>query len=71
MLEYNCPATRIGEASAITPGFSSPTVQHTGDEAWLAVKVMVEKSGVQAVMDRLEALGCRAIIETEVVHCRL
>ncbi len=27
LVEYNCPAARIQQASRITPGFSSPTVQ--------------------------------------------
>ena len=71
MLEYNCPAQKLGEARRITPGFSAPTIQNTDDPNWLAVKVMVENKTVQAIMDDLELLGCRAIIETPVTHCRL
>lgn len=71
LLEYNCPAEKIEEAKAITPGFSSPTIQGTDNEAWLAVKVMVEKKKTQSAMDALEKLGCRAILETAVHNCRL
>lgn len=71
MLEYNCPAARLEEATRITPGFSSPTVQQTDSPDWVAVKVMVEKGAVQEVMDRLEAIGCRAVIETAITHGRL
>jgi ATP phosphoribosyltransferase len=71
LVEYNCPAKRIEEASRITPGFSSPTVQELRDPAWLAVKVLVEKDAVQQVMDDLEELGCTAILETELRHTRL
>jgi len=71
MLEYNCPSASLAEAKKITPGYSSPTIQTTDSEDWVAVKVMVEKALVQASMDKLEALGCRAILVTEVVHCRL
>jgi ATP phosphoribosyltransferase len=71
MLEYNCPADRIDEATRITPGFSSPTVQELRDPRWLAVKVLVEKDSVQGVMDELEKIGCRAILETELRHTRL
>ena len=71
LLEYNCPASRIDEARAITPGFSSPTVQPLHDPEWLAVKVMVEKEAVQGVVDALEGLGCVAILETELRHARL
>jgi ATP phosphoribosyltransferase len=71
LLEYNCPGTRIDEAMKITPGYSSPTIQKTDSGEWMAVKVMVEIDQVQGVMDQLEAIGCRAIIETDVVHCRL
>lgn len=71
LLEYNCPASRIEEATRITPGYSSPTVVHLQDEAWLAVKVLVEKSTTQRVIDALEAVGCVAILETELRHARL
>lgn len=71
LLEYNCPGDKIDQAKKITPGYSSPTIQGTDSGTWLAVKVMVEKDRVQGVMDQLEAVGCRAIIETDVVHCRL
>jgi ATP phosphoribosyltransferase len=71
LLEYNCPAARIDDAVAITPGFSSPTITSLQDPDWLAVKVMVEKSATQRVVDALEAIGCVAILETELRHARL
>jgi ATP phosphoribosyltransferase len=71
LLEYNCPASRIEEAVEITPGFSSPTVASLQDPDWLAVKVLVEKSSTQRVIDALEAIGCVAMLETELRHARL
>ena len=71
LLEYNCPANRIDDAVRITPGFSSPTVAHLQDPDWLAVKVLVEKGATQNVIDALEAIGCVAILETELRHARL
>jgi ATP phosphoribosyltransferase len=71
LLEYNCPVAKIDEARAITPGFSSPTVQPLHDSDWLGVKVMVEKNEIPRVADALEALGCVAILETELRHARL
>jgi ATP phosphoribosyltransferase len=71
LIEYNCPAARIAEASRITPGFSSPTISHLQDPAWLAVRVLVEKVQTQRVIDALEAIGCVAILETELRHARL
>jgi ATP phosphoribosyltransferase len=71
LLEYNCPASEVARASAITPGFSAPTIQQTANPEWVAVKVMVEKVEIQRVMDRLEEIGCVAILETELRHARL
>ena len=71
MLEYNIHESRLKEAEKITPGFESPTVSRLDEKEWLAVKVMVKKSEVVQVMDRLEALGATAIIETEIMNCRL
>jgi len=71
LIEYNCPARVLDAARAITPGFSAPTIQQTSDPSWLAVKVLVAKSEIQHVVDRLEEIGCVAILETELRHARL
>ncbi len=71
LLEYNCPVAQLDQAVQITPGFSSPTVTPLQDADWLAIKVLVEKSNTQRVIDSLEALGCVAILESELRHARL
>jgi ATP phosphoribosyltransferase len=71
LLEYNCPVEQLDAASAITPGFSSPTIQPLRDPAWLGIKVMVERAEVQRVIDALEEVGCVAILETDLRHARL
>jgi ATP phosphoribosyltransferase len=71
LLEYNLPRTKLAEAEKITPGYSSPTVNALEDPAWCAVRVMVRRSEVIGVMERLEALGARAILETQINNCRL
>jgi len=71
LVEYNCPVGSIDRAVAITPGFSSPTVVELQDPDWLAVKVLVEKTSTQRVIDALEDIGCVAILETALRHARL
>ena len=71
LLEYNVPRARLAEAEAITPGFDSPTVMQLEDAAWCAVRAMVKRGEVHAVMERLEAIGASAIIETRIANCRL
>ena len=71
LLEYNVPRDRLAEAERITPGFDSPTVMALEDAAWCAVRAMVRRDGVHAVMERLEAIGASAIIETQIANCRL
>lgn len=71
MLEYNIKSDKLKEAEKITPGFESPTVSSLDEAGWVAVKVMVKKNDVVQVMDRLESLGATAIIETEILNCRL
>lgn len=70
LLEYNCPVDRLDEARTITPGFSSPTVQPLHDPGWCAVKVLVEKNEAQDAVDRLEGIGCVAILEMGLRHAR-
>ncbi|MCL2155732.1 MAG: ATP phosphoribosyltransferase, partial [Leptospirales bacterium] len=71
MLEYNIKENLIKEIEKITPGFNSPTISKLDKDDWCSVKVMVNKSEVVQVMDRLEAVGATAIIETEIINCRL
>jgi ATP phosphoribosyltransferase len=71
LLEYNIPRSKLAEAEKITPGFNSPTVNPLEDPAWCAIRVMVRRSEIIDVMERLEALGASAILETQITNCRL
>ena len=71
LLEYNIPKSKLPEAENITPGFNSPTVSALEDPNWCAVRVMVRRGEVIAIMERLEALGASAILETPITNCRL
>jgi len=71
LLEYNVPRTRLAEAEKITPGFNSPTVSGLEDPDWCAVRAMVKRGEAHAIMERLDAIGASAIIETQIANCRL
>jgi ATP phosphoribosyltransferase len=71
LLEYNVPRAKLSEAEKITPGFNSPTVSALEDPAWCAVRVMVKRGDVIGIMERLEAIGASAILETQITNCRL
>ena len=71
LLEYNVPRAKLPRAEEITPGFNSPTVSALEDPAWCAVRVMVKRGEVIGIMERLEALGASAILETQITNCRL
>ncbi len=71
LLEYNVPRARLAEAQSITPGFNSPTVSALEDPAWCAVRAMVRRSEAHGIIERLEAIGASAIVETAISNCRL
>lgn len=71
MIEYDVPAENLEKACAISPGLESPTVSPLHDKDWKAVKVMIEKSSINKVMDELAAIGAKAIIVTRIKTCRL
>jgi ATP phosphoribosyltransferase len=71
LLEYNIPRQKLAEAEKITPGYNSPTVNSLEDPKWCAVRVMVKRSEVIEVMEKLDTLGASAILETEINNCRL
>ena len=59
------------EAEKITPGFESPTINKLEEAGWFAVRAMVKRSEVIEIMERLDALGATAILETTITNCRL
>ena len=71
LLEYNVPRAKLADAERITPGFNSPTINSLEDQDWCAVQVMVKRIELIDVMDRLEAIGATAILETRITNCRL
>jgi ATP phosphoribosyltransferase len=71
LLEYNVPEAKLAEAERITPGFESPTVSKLEEAGWFSVRAMVKRNEVIEIMERLEALGATAILETAITNCRL
>ena len=71
LLEYNVPRRHLAEAEVITPGFNSPTVMALEDSNWCAIRAMVKRGEAHAIIERLEAIGAVAIIETRIANCRL
>lgn len=71
LLEYNVPEEKLAAAEKITPGFSSPTVNKLEEPGWCSVRAMVKRGEVIGVMEQLEELGARAVLETAIKNCRL
>jgi ATP phosphoribosyltransferase len=71
LLEYNVPRSKLAAAEGVTPGFNSPTVSALEDADWCAVRVMVRRGEVIDTMEKLEAIGASAILQTEIANCRL
>ena len=71
LMDYDLPAELVDRASAITPGFESPTVSPLSDTGWVAVRVMVPRAETNHVMDALYELGARAILVTTIHAARL
>lgn len=71
MLDYNCPKDLLDDATKMTPGLESPTMAPLADERWVAVRAMVSRKNAPAIMDRLAAVGAKAILSSDIRACRL
>ncbi len=71
LIDYDLPADLVDEAVAIAPGIESPTISPLRDPAWVAVRVMSPRKGVNQVMDALYAIGARAILVSAIHNARL
>ena len=71
LVDYDIPNDLVGKACQITPGIESPTVSALHDSQWSAVRAMVPRKNVHAVMDELYDLGARGVIVTDIHACRI
>jgi ATP phosphoribosyltransferase len=70
MLDYDCPRSVLDTATSITPGLESPTISPLAHADWVAVRALVPRRGVNATMDKLAAIGAKAILASDVRFCR-
>lgn len=71
LMDYDLPHQLLEQAVAITPGLESPTVSPLRDPEWVAVRAMVPRGDTHQVMDRLYALGARAILVSSIHAARI
>ncbi|ORA35672.1 ATP phosphoribosyltransferase [Mycobacterium aquaticum] len=70
MLDYDCPRAVLDDAMAVTPGLESPTIAPLADPEWAAVRALVPRRDVNAIMDELAAIGAKAILASDIRFCR-
>jgi len=70
MLDYDCPRTVLQRATGITPGLESPTIAPLADPDWVAVRALVPRRDVNAIMDELAGIGAKAILASDIRFCR-
>ncbi len=70
MLDYDCPRTVLDRATAVTPGLESPTIAPLADPSWVAVRALVPRRDVNAIMDQLVTIGAKAILASDIRFCR-
>ena len=71
IVDFDCPANLVAEASAITPGIESPTISPLRDPDWVAVRALVKAAEVNQKMDELYAIGARAILVSALHAARI
>ena len=71
LVDYNIEERLLPKALGLTPGLESPTISPLQETGWVAARSMVESKEVNNVMDRLYAVGARAILVTNIGACRI
>ncbi len=62
-LKMNAPSAKLEDIIAILPSFTSPTVAHLQDPAWVALEIVVDVSIVRDLIPTLKEKGAEGIIE--------
>lgn len=71
MVEYDAPEHLLEMACMVTPGIESPTIAPLSKKGWIAVKSMAPKNEINQIIDKLDALGAKGIIITDIRTCRI
>lgn len=71
LMDYDLPSSLVETASRITPGLESPTISPLRDTEWVAVRVMVPRARMNAIMDELYEVGARAILVSSIHAARI
>ncbi|MBS2937884.1 ATP phosphoribosyltransferase [Nocardioides sp. J2M5] len=71
MMDYDIEESNLDRATELAPGREGPTISPLGKSGWVAVRVMIPRSGSQRLMDDLYSAGARAILLTDIHACRL
>ncbi len=71
MVEYDIRRDALERAVVLAPGFEAPTVSPLNDPDWAAVKVMLPRKKIHAIVDSLAEIGARGIVVTDIRTCRL
>lgn len=71
MMDYNVAESDLAATTALAAGVNGPTVSQLAKNGWMAVRVLVPRSGAHLLMDRLFDAGARGILLTELTACRL
>jgi len=71
LMQYNVARANLPEAVKITPGKKSPSILPLEAKDWVAVSVMIKKSEVADIIDRLTVAGATDILVFSLSNCRV
>ena len=71
LIDYVCRTEVVDRACELTPGRESPTLSPLAKDGWVAVRSLVERRGIQRLMDELMKIGAEAILVTKLEACRV
>ncbi len=71
LVDYMVHEKDLEIVSRITPGFESPTISPLAEPNWKAVRVVVESTHINQIMDQLVEAGAKGIIVTELLASRI
>ncbi|WP_084078273.1 ATP phosphoribosyltransferase [Demequina sp. NBRC 110057] len=71
LVDYDVPNENLEASIAVNPGMEAPTVTPLHGKDWHAVRVMVPRTEMNQIMDKLYAAGARAILATELLAVRV
>jgi ATP phosphoribosyltransferase len=68
IIDYNIHKDNLAQAEKLTPGMTAPTIMSLEQKDWFAVRSVILRGQMYAIIEGLKHIGAEAILVTQMEY---